>query len=268
MAISAPAVIALDALSFAIAVALTAINRWDRPPPSPRDGPDRPPAVPRDGRDRPAGRRLAAGWAWLRGDRYVRPLTLYLATNNLAAQAFQTALLLFVVRTLDRGPAAVGLAVAATGCGFLAGALVSPGAARRFGTGRVVIAASLIGALGIALVALAPAGTRSAGGAAELALVLVGAGLAGAGSGLFNLHSIAIRQAITPPTLLGRVNAVVKTISYGSATAGAFLGGVAATAFGPRAVIATAAALSAAATTCLLTPPIRTLTTTPVREEV
>ena len=243
-ALSAPAVIALDALSFAVGATLTAINRWDR-----HAALAPPPATP------PGARALTAGWAWLRHDRYVRPLTLYLAANNVAAQAFQTALLLFVVRVLDRGAAAVGLAVAATGCGFLLGALVSPGAAGRLGTGRVIVAASQIGALGIGTVA-------AAGG---LPLVLPGAALAGAGSGLFNLHSIAIRQAITPPSLLGRVNAVVKTISYGATTAGAFAGGVAAAAFGSRAVIAAAALVSAAATAFLFTPAIRTLTATPTR---
>ena len=239
-ALSAPLVIALDAVSFAVGAALTAINRWD------------------SHARKPAGKEtgaVVAGWNWLRRDRYIRPLTLYLAANNVAAQAFQTALLLFVVRVLDRGAGAVGLAVAATGGGFLLGALVSPAVARRLGTGRVVIAASLTGALGIGVVALA-------GG---LPLVLLGSALAGAGSGLFNLHSIAIRQAITPPGLLGRVNAVVKTISYGSTTAGAFAGGVAAAAFGARAVIAAAALVSAAATACLLTPAIRTLTALPTR---
>ena len=244
-ALSAPAVIAIDALSFAAGATLTAINRWDRRPA---------PAVPTA-----SLRSLGEGWVWLRADLYVRPLTAYLAVNNLAAQAFLTALLLFVVRTLGWGSGAVGLAVAAAGGGFLCGALVSPGAARRFGTGRVVIAASLIGALGIGLVAVA--GRHGVG----LALVLVGSALSGAGSGLFNLHSIAIRQAITPPGLLGRVNAVVKTISYGSATLGALAGGVGAAAFGPRAVIVGAAVISAAATGVLVTPAIRRLTGVPAR---
>jgi hypothetical protein len=48
--------------------------------------------------------------------------------------------------------------------------------------------------------------------------------------------------------LLGRVNAVVKTISYGSATGGALLGGVAASGSGPRTVIGAAAVVSALAT--------------------
>ena len=202
------------------------------------------------------GPALLAGWTWLWHDPYVRPMTLYLAANNIAAQAFQTALLLFVVRTLGLSAAALGLAVAAAGGGFLTGAMISPPLARRLGTGRVVISASLIGALGIAVVAAAPPN-------AGYLLVLLGAALSGAGPGLLNLHSIAVRQAITPPALLGRVNAVVKTISYGSTTLGALTGGLAAAAAGPRVVIATAAVVSALATAILATSAVRTLTTAP-----
>ncbi|WP_433360608.1 MFS transporter [Actinoplanes sp. CA-142083] len=270
-AMSAPAVIALDAVSFAVGAALTAINRWERPRPAPPPAPAstalapaRPPTDPVDAETQgsathhaagPASnppRGLAAGWQWLRRDPYVRPLTLYLAANNLAAQAFQTALLLFVTRTLGLGAGAVGLAVAAIGGGFLGGALASPAMARRFGTGRLLIAASMIGATGIATAA-----------GPTLAFVLAGSALSGIGSGLFNLHSIAIRQAITPPGLLGRVNATVKTVSYGATTVGAVLGGLAAAASGPPTVIVTAALVSAAATGFLLTPAVRTLAGTP-----
>jgi MFS family permease len=223
-------------------------------PPLPRSGePASGPSSPPSG-----GRALLAGWTWLWSDRYVRPMTLYLAVNNVAAQAFQTALLLFVVRTLGLSAAALGLAVAAAGGGFLVGAMISPPLARRLGTGRVVIAASLIGALGIAVVAAAPPH-------AGYLAVLLGAALSGAGPGLLNLHSIALRQAITPPALLGRVNAVVKTISYGSATLGALAGGLAAAAAGPRAVIATAALVSALATAILAASAVRSLAATPAR---
>jgi MFS family permease len=219
------------------------------PGPTPGD-----PTAPATGELRTARRRagpaLAAGWVWLWGDPFVRPMTLYLAANNVATQAFQTALLLFVLHTLGLSAAAVGFAVAASGGGFLAGAAVSPAAARRLGAGRVITAAALLGALGIATVATAP----DEGG---FAVVLLGAALSGAGPGMLNLHSISIRQAITPPTVLGRVNAVVKTISYGATTLGALIGGVAAGAFGPRAVIAAAAVASVAAALILATSLVR-----------
>jgi MFS family permease len=231
-ALSAAGVVALDAVSFAVGATLTAINRWPSPPAVPAG-----PGSPR------------AGWTWLRHDRYVRPMTLYLGVNNVAAQAFQTALLLFVVRTLGLPAAAAGLAVAATGAGFLAGAAVSPAAARRFGAGRVMIGAALIGALGMGVVAL-PGG---------LPVVLAGAVLSGAGPGLLNLHSIAIRQAVTPPGLLGRVTAVVKTVSYGSTTVGALAGGALSTAFGPRTVIVVSALCAAPAVLLLACSAIRRL---------
>lgn len=232
-ALTAPGVIVLDAVSFAVGATVTALNRW----PSHRT-PDRKPA---------AG--VGAGWTWLRGDPFVRPMTLYLAANNVAVQAFQTAVLLFVVRTLHLPAYAVGLAIAAAGGGFLIGAFASPVAAARWGIGRVAIAAAVAGASGIAVVA-------TAGG---LAVVLIGGFLSGAGPGLFNLHSIAVRQARTPPGLLGRVNAVVKTVSYGATSAGALAGGAAAAVWGPRPVIVAAAIGSALAAGVLVTSAVRSL---------
>lgn len=236
-ALTAAGVVLLDALSFLTGALLTAANRW----PSPAPAPDR------------RSSRPAAGWQWLRHDRYVRPMTLYLALNNLAAQAFQTALLLFVLQTLGLPAAAVGLAVAAIGAGFLLGALASPGAARRFGIGRVVVTAAAAGAAGMAVVA---ASTGYVG-------VLLGALLAGTGPGMLNLHSIVVRQARAPGTLLGRVNAVVKTISYGMTTLGALTGGVAATAVGPRPVLGVAAAGSALAALVPACSAVRTLRALP-----
>jgi hypothetical protein len=90
-------------------------------------------------------------------------------------------------------------------------------------------------------------------------VVLIGGFLSGAGPGLFNLHSIAVRQARTPPGLLGRVNAVVKTVSYGATSAGALAGGAAAAAWGPRAVIVAAAIGSALAAGVLVTSAVRSL---------
>jgi hypothetical protein len=238
-AVTAPGVVVLDAISFAAGATLTALNRW----PSHR----LPPAAA--GPATPGG--LGAGWRWLRGDPYVRPMTTYLAVNNVAVQAFQTAVLLFVVRTLHLPPYAVGLAVAAAGGGFLAGAFLSPAAAARWGIGRVAAVAALAGVAGIAVVA-------TAGG---LAPVVAGAFVAGAGPGLFNLHSIAVRQARAPAGLLGRVNAVVKTVSYGATSAGALAGGAAAGAWGPRPVIASAAVLSAVAAARLLSSAVRRLDT-------
>ena len=169
----------------------------------------------------------------------------YLAVNSLAAQAFQTALLLLVTRSLDRSAAAFGFTVAAFGAGFLLGAAISPDAARRFGTGPFVIAAAMIGAAGIAMVAVS----------ASFALIIAGTAISGAGPGMFNLHSIAVRQRLTPTALLGRVNALVKTISYGASTLGALAGGLAE----PRIVIAAAAGVSAVAAALLAGSPVRRL---------
>jgi len=159
---------------------------------------------------------LLAGFGFVRRDPYVGPMTAYLSPNNVCVQAFQTALLIFLLRELDVGPGTVGVVVAAVGVGFLIGAGATPALGRVMGIGSTVIAASLVGGLGMMAVVVRGPG---------IMMPLLGAAGAGLGTGLYNLHSIAIRQTVTPDDLLGRVNAVVKIVSYTSMAVGAFLGG-------------------------------------------
>ena len=126
--------------------------------------------------------------------------------------------------------------MAAIGVGFLTGAAISPLVGVRLGLGPVLLGASVVGAVGIGVVALAQSG---------VVLPAVGAALFGAGGGLFNLQSIAIRQAVTPAPLLGRVTGVVKVASYSAIALGAFLGG------------------SLLATACLVRPAVRRLRALP-----
>jgi predicted MFS family arabinose efflux permease len=47
----------------------------------------------------------------------------------------------------------------------------------------------------------------------------------GFGIGVGNVHWVSVRQAITRPELLARMNASYRTMSYGAIPIGAFLGG-------------------------------------------
>ena len=237
-AISAAGAVLVDALSFAVSGMFLLLNRWhERPRPAPAHS-------------EPLRRSLAAGARFVAHSRHVGPLTGYLAANNVFAQAFQTALLILVVQDLNLPPAIIGLVVASIGVGFLIGAAVSPPAARHLGLGVVLVGASVIGAVGIGVVTLTTEGP---------AAPALGAALFGAGSGLFNLQSIAIRQSVTPVELLGRVNAVVKVASYSAMALGAFLGGWVSGLVGAQSVILMAAVGSLLATGCLAHPAIRRL---------
>jgi hypothetical protein len=88
----------------------------------------------------------------------------------------------------------------------------------------------------------------------------------GFGVALFNLQSLSLRQAITPASVLGRVNATVRLIGWGTlplgAAAGGWLGGV----LGPRPTLLLCAAGSLLATGFPLFSSVRRTRRTPPPE--
>jgi hypothetical protein len=50
--------------------------------------------------------------------------------------------------------------------------------------------------------------------------------LQGLGTTGTNVHTYAIRQAVTPTAMLGRVNAAYRVLTYGSVPLGALVGGL------------------------------------------
>jgi hypothetical protein len=64
--------------------------------------------------------------------------------------------------------------------------------------------------------------------------------LKGYGVGLSNVHTVSLRQSVTPDRLLGRVNASYRLLSYGPIPIGAAVSGFLAEAIGQRPTIAVA----------------------------
>ena len=76
---------------------------------------------------------------------------------------------------------------------------------------------------------------------------------------MYNLQSSSARQAVTPPELLGRVNAAVKTVSFASMSLGALLGGYLSGLGGAQVVLLGAGLGAVLSTLPLLTRPLRRL---------
>jgi hypothetical protein len=82
--------------------------------------------------------------------------------------------------------------------------------------------------------------------ATPVAVAVLGAALVltGLGAVTFNVMQVTIRQRLTPEAMLGRVNAVVRTLLWGVLPLGALLGGVLGARLAPQpAVLVTAALL-------------------------
>lgn len=143
--------------------------------------------------------------------------------------ALTTVYLLFLARALDLPSAVLGLVLAAFGPGVLIGSVLSSWMPRWFGYGRVVVFAALISDV----VMLSTSGLHGSGPATVAALIAINI-LYGAFSQTVDVAVTAIRQAITPLQVQGRVVATINFLGMGLTPLGALLGGVVAGAFGIR----------------------------------
>jgi MFS family permease len=195
--------IVVDAVSFLVsAVSLLAIRR-----PEPR-------AAPTTERGRAA---LLVGWRQVTRSPLLRPNTFYTASGNLVGSAFGTVLIVFEVRELGLSGLAIGLVSAIGSVGFLVGATASRRLGQRLGIGPVICLGGILTGLGIGVMAAAPR-------AFPIPVLVAGQLLLG-GIALSNLQTMSLRQAITPDAVLGRVNATVRFLGFGTIPVGAAIGG-------------------------------------------
>jgi len=133
----------------------------------------------------------------------------------------------FLTRELHATPPQVGLVFSLGAVGGLAAGTVAGRLSRRFGTARMIWLSMIVPG---PLYLLIPAAQPGPG------LVLFGLGFAafGANSMLYNVAAMSYRQQVTPPPLLGRVNASFMWICYGAIPLGSLFGGALASQAGIR----------------------------------
>ncbi|MFJ4435692.1 MFS transporter [Streptomyces sp. NPDC088923] len=174
---------------------------------------------------------VADGLRLVARDPWLRPLTLFGAASNLALMGYQSIQVVFLVRGVGVGPGGVGVLVAATSVGGVAGAFLARGAVDRFGTARAL----LLFELGFAIPALL---MPLAFGGAGLALFVAGGFSVTAGVVAGNVIASGFRQRYCPPELRGRLAASAAFLAYGTIPLGALLGGTLGSVLGPRAALA------------------------------
>ncbi|MGY8678305.1 hypothetical protein Q2941_10850 [Bradyrhizobium sp. UFLA05-153] len=77
------------------------------------------------------------------------------------------------------------------------------------------------------------------------------------GQEIYNEHQVFVRYALSPPRLLGRVNASIRSLVWGLAPIGAVLGGVVGAGPGLRAALLASSALGAASLLWIWRSPLR-----------
>lgn len=241
-ALSAPFAIVLDALSFFIsALFLGMIRRSEGEP-----------VVTRA----PMLAEVREGLKSVFDNRLLRAIAGTTATSNFFGSAIGALYILFATQELGLAPAAIGLVFSVGNIGALAGGVLAGTLARRLGLGRVIVGAAFLGALGNVPVVFA---TR------DLALPVLAVGwvLVAMASPIYNINQVSLRQAITPLSLQGRMNATMRFVVWGTLPLGGLVGGFIGGAIGLRSAIALAAAGGLTAFLWVLRSPVRTLTRIP-----
>jgi len=234
---TAPLPVVVDAASFLVSFLGISLIRRDEPPVSPRR------------RDMVA--EIREGMTALLGQPILRTLVMCSGIFILLLSAQTAIFLLYLSRDLGLAPAVIGLILAAGGVGALGGALLASSVARRLGIGPSFIAgAFLVSGLFI---------TRGlVGGSAEAIVVslAVGQTIGFFGASLFNVNGPSLRQALTAPALLGRVNASYRFLVWGTGPFGALLGGALGEILGLRIALLVTGLASLAVFPILFTSPL------------
>lgn len=216
---TAPMPVVVDAISFLASFIGLSLIRREEPPVSPRR------------RDMVA--EIREGLSALLGQPILRTLVLCASIFILLLSAQNAIFLLYLSRDLGLTPAVIGLILAVGGIGALGGAVLAGSLARRLGIGPSFIFGAFLGIGGLFIV-------RGLVGGPTQAIVIslaVGQLIGLFGASLFNVNGPSLRQALTAPHLLGRVNASYRFLVWGTGPFGALLGGVLGEVLGLRAAL-------------------------------
>lgn len=179
-----------------------------------RHGEELPPAETR----RPLREEIAEGLAWVVRQPLLRRIVMCTGISNLFHAVSAAVQVIFLLRVLGLTEATVGVLFSLGSVGALVGATFANRVAAWVGEGRVVVVSALgcaVGALGTPLALLgAPVAWLVAGGFLFSFWVVV-----------YNVAQVSFRQRICPPALLGRMNASVRFIVWGTVPIGGLLGG-------------------------------------------
>jgi MFS family permease len=171
---------------------------------------------------------LREGLRWVLRHPFLKNIAACTALFNFWGNMGFAVLLVFARRDLHLSPLAIGLAFTLSNVGPLLAAFNANRISSRFGVGKTIIAASIIGAPTFLVVPFAPEGN------AALAVLIPAFIIGGLSNVIYNVTQVSLRQAITPERIQGRMNSVMRFIVWGTIPLGAIIGGVLASTIGVK----------------------------------
>lgn len=188
-ALSAPVTIVIDALTFVVSAVLLGGIRTPEGPPPPRS--ERAPVLAE----------IVQGLRLVRHDPVLRAFAIAQTLLATLWGVFGATWLLFATRDLGLGPAPIGVIAGVGGAASFIGAVAAERATRRWGIGRVAIAAMILAAVGNAFIPLAPAGMPLI----AIGCLLVQQLVADSAVTTYEVTETTVRQTLVADRQLGRV---------------------------------------------------------------
>jgi predicted MFS family arabinose efflux permease len=180
--------------------------------------------------DRRLGREIAEGLKFVFGNRSLVGIVGSTATANFSLNVMSAVSVLVLTRQLGASAGIVGLVLVGGGVGGVLGALTASRIASWLGQGRTIWVSLLVTSPFMLLAPLTGRGWL-------LSLYAIAWLVSGFGGVVYNIAQVSYRQAICPDRLLGRMNASVRFMVWGTLPLGALVGGVLGDVIGIRATM-------------------------------
>ncbi len=165
------------------------------------------------------GEALRQGVRFVRGNRLLVTMATVVGVWQMCHHAALVVQILFATRVLGLSAGNVGLCYIALGVGTITAGIFGNRISRRLGAGPTMVLGIATCGVGWSLAAIAPVTTV---GVAAFAGMLA---LFGVGATLVFINFLALRQAVTPAPLLGRMTSTMRWLILLPAGPGALIGG-------------------------------------------
>jgi Na+/melibiose symporter-like transporter len=205
--LTAPFAVAVNAVTYLVSALFLADIRGAEP-------------VPDASRRRAWWRGVITGAQTAWAEPRVRTILFMAVIGALFGGAFSALYIVYVLRGLGLGPAALGIGIATGGAGSLVGAMLANAVGRWLGVGPAICITGALSALGTLIVLLAPREPTPA-----LAALMISQFLGDFFGVIPLILSASFRQTVLPNALLGRVGATFRAAAGAAAVVGALAGG-------------------------------------------
>lgn len=204
--LTAPVAIVVDAISFLVSAVFVGLIRTREPKPEP-------------GPDRHLGREIGEGLRFVLHNRLLRSIAMCTGSANLFGSIAMTMVLVLLADELDVPAGTIGLLMSTGAIGGLVGAFTAMRIARWLGQGpTIVYVIGVTAPFGLLLAVVQPGWMLWLGAA--------GFGMTMFGAVVYNIAQVSFRQGLTPERLLGRMNATMRFLVWGTMPLGGLIGGV------------------------------------------